>query len=95
MNYGGYQRSRQGLYHFLKIDGILLMPLNFLGSGGPSKHPITLHAWRGPFDHWTKVQSGLASVFYKNGKGVSRATPGHRRGGHRNPFSVFVKMYAN
>jgi hypothetical protein len=35
---------------------------------------------RGPIQ-----QSELASVFDKNGKGVSMATPGHRRGGQRTP----------
>ena len=42
-----------------------------------------------------KVQSELASVFDKNGKGVSMATPSMARGGQRTPFTFFIKMYAD
>ena len=38
-----------------------------------------------PLIHWTLVQFELASVFDKNGKGVSMATPSTAGGGLRTP----------
>jgi hypothetical protein len=87
------ERAKTNLHQFIDV-----LHFCFFTSQGSMATPslatpsiIEVKPWgRGPLQ-----QSELASVFDKNVKGVSMATPGHRRGGQRTPFTFCIKMYAD
>ena len=69
----------------LLMYNLLILFVHFFGSG-PLRWPSN------PLVHWTKVQSLAAYILKQNVKGVSMATPGHRRGGQRTPPSIQMEQ---